>query len=145
MALIRSLLLGLLVYAAIAVCFPNWTGEAYHVVMLSAVAAGAVAVWFLEKILDLGSGAGKIGLELSLLAAIALFLTNVLTNFTLGTRGHDKSKPVLGRVMLLLGQNFDGITTLQRVMERNHPAVHPCPHAALAHIGMDGKGKIHGG
>ena len=74
MALIRSLLLGLLVYAAIAVCFPNWTGEAYHVVMLSAVAAGAVAVWFLEKILDLGSGAGKIGLELSFLAAIALFL-----------------------------------------------------------------------
>ncbi len=74
MAMIRSLLLGLLVYAAIAVCFPNWTGEAYHVMLLSAVAAGAVGVWFFEKILDLGSVAGKVGIELTFLVVIALFL-----------------------------------------------------------------------
>jgi hypothetical protein len=74
MALIRSLLLGLLVYGAIAVSYPNWTGQIYHVLVLSALAGGAVAVWFFEKILDIGSGAGKIGLELSFLVAIALFL-----------------------------------------------------------------------
>lgn len=74
MALIRSLLLGLLVYAAIAVCYPDWTGQAYHAMVLSMIAAGAVAIWFLHKILDLGSGASKIGLEAAFLVAIALFL-----------------------------------------------------------------------
>lgn len=73
MALIRSLILGLLVYGGIAVCYPDWKGEIYHVVMVSAIAGGAVAVWFLDKILDLGSGAAKVGLELSFLVGILLF------------------------------------------------------------------------
>ena len=74
MALIRSFLLGLLVYGAVAVCYPDWTGEAYHVMVFSVIAGGAVAIWFLNKILDLGSGAAKIGLELAFLLGIALFL-----------------------------------------------------------------------
>lgn len=74
MALIRSLIMGLLIYGAIAVCYPDWTGQIYHIMVLSAIAGGAVGVWFLHKILDLGSGAAKIGLELAFLTAIALFL-----------------------------------------------------------------------
>lgn len=74
MALIRSLLLGMLVYGGIAVSYPDWKGQVYHVVMLSAIAGGSVAVWFLSKILDLGSGAAKIGLELSFALGIALFV-----------------------------------------------------------------------
>lgn len=74
MALIRSLVLGLLVYGAMVVCFPNWTGQAYHAMVLSVIAAGAVAMWFLHKILDLGSGAAKIGLEVCFLITIAMFL-----------------------------------------------------------------------
>ncbi|MDD5303281.1 MAG: hypothetical protein PHS14_09250 [Elusimicrobia bacterium] len=74
MALIRSLLLGLLVYGAIAVCYPDWTGQAYHAMVLSVIAAGAVGIWFLDKILDLGTGAAKIGVEIAFLVAIALFL-----------------------------------------------------------------------
>ncbi|MEQ1920530.1 MAG: hypothetical protein ABL955_15180 [Elusimicrobiota bacterium] len=74
MALIRSLVLGLLVYGLIAVSYPDWTGQIYHVMVLSTIAGGAVALWFLDKILDLGSGAAKIGLEISFLVAIALFL-----------------------------------------------------------------------
>jgi len=74
MALIRSLLLGLLVYASIAVCFPDWTGEAYHAMVLSVVAGGSVAVWFLNKALDLSSGAARIGIEVVFYTAIALFL-----------------------------------------------------------------------
>lgn len=73
MALIRSLVFGLLVYGAIAVCYPDWKGEAYHVVMLSAIAGGSVAVWFLDKILDLGSGVAKVALELGFLVGIGLF------------------------------------------------------------------------
>ncbi|MBI4060688.1 MAG: hypothetical protein HY403_04590 [Elusimicrobia bacterium] len=74
MALIRSLILGLLVYGAIAVSYPDWTGEAYHALALSAIAGGAVGVWALGKILDLGGGAAKAAIELAFLAAIALFL-----------------------------------------------------------------------
>lgn len=74
MALIRTFVLGLLVYGAIALCYPDWTGEAYHVLVLSAIAGGAVGVWLLHKILDLGTGSAKIGVEAAFLIAIALFL-----------------------------------------------------------------------
>lgn len=74
MALIRSLLLGLGVYALVAVCFPDWTGQAYHVMVLSVIAGGSVAIWALDKVLDLGTGAAKVGIELAFLVAIALFL-----------------------------------------------------------------------
>lgn len=74
MALIRSFVLGLLVYGAVAVCYPDWTGQVYHVMVLSMIAGGAVAIWFLHMILDLGSGAAKIGIEAVFLVAIALFL-----------------------------------------------------------------------
>ena len=74
MALIRSLILGLLVYAAIAVCWPDWTGQAYHAMALSVIAGGAVGVWALHKILDLGEGAAKIGVEIGFLIGITLFV-----------------------------------------------------------------------
>jgi hypothetical protein len=73
-ALIRSLCLGLLVYGAITVCYPDWTGEAYHVMALSVIAGGAVGVWALGKILDLGGGTAKIAIELVFLAGIAIGL-----------------------------------------------------------------------
>ncbi len=74
MALIRSLILGLLVYGAIVVSYPDWTGQAYHIMVLSVIAGGAVGVWALDKVLDLGTGAAKVGVELAFLVAIALFL-----------------------------------------------------------------------
>jgi hypothetical protein len=72
-ALIRSLVLGLGVYALIAVAYPEWTGAAYHAMALSMIAGGAVGIWALDKVLDFGSGAAKIGIELAFLVAIALF------------------------------------------------------------------------
>ena len=74
MALIRSLILGLLVYGAIAVGWPEWTGEAYHVMVLSAIAGGAVGVWLLQRVLDMGEGVAKIGIEIVFLAGVALFV-----------------------------------------------------------------------
>jgi len=73
-ALIRSLILGLLVYGLIALSYPEWTGEIYHVMTLSMIAGGAVAVWFLQKVLDMGSGAAKIGVELAFLGIVGLFV-----------------------------------------------------------------------
>jgi hypothetical protein len=73
-ALIRSLLLGLVLYALMAVAYPEWTGAAYHAMALSMIAGGAVGIWALDKALDFGSGAAKIGIELAFLVAIALFL-----------------------------------------------------------------------
>lgn len=74
MALIRSFVLGLLVYGAVCVCYPDWTGQAYHVMAISVIAGGAVGVWALHTILDMGEGVAKIGVELAFLVAIALFL-----------------------------------------------------------------------
>lgn len=74
MALIRSLILGLGVYALIAVAYPEWTGAAYHAMVLSLIAGGAVGIWAIDKVLDFGSGAAKIGIELAFLSAIVLFV-----------------------------------------------------------------------
>lgn len=74
MALIRSLALALFAYGAIVLGYPDWTGEVYHALMLAMIAGGAVGVWFLGRILDLGSGAAKIGLELGFAAMVALFV-----------------------------------------------------------------------
>lgn len=74
MALIRTFVLGLLVYGLIVLCYPDWTGQAYHVMVLSVIAGGSVGVWALHKVLDLGTGTAKIGIELAFLVAIALFL-----------------------------------------------------------------------
>ena len=74
MALIRTFALGLLVYGLIALCYPDWTGQAYHVMVLSVIAGGSVGIWALHKVLNLGTGTAKIGIELAFLVAIALFL-----------------------------------------------------------------------
>ena len=74
MALIRLALLAALIYLGYAVAFPDYSGAAYHVVVLSVVAGGAVGLWLLKKILDLGEGAAKIALELAFLGAVAAFI-----------------------------------------------------------------------
>ena len=74
MALIRPAVLAALIYLCYAVAFPDYTGDAYHVVVLSVVAGGAVGLWLLKKILDLGEGTVKILLELAFLGAVAAFV-----------------------------------------------------------------------
>jgi hypothetical protein len=74
MALIRPALLAALIYLGYTVAFPDYTGGAYHAVALSAIAVGAVGLWLLKKMLDLGEGAAKIALELAFLCAVAAFL-----------------------------------------------------------------------
>jgi len=73
-ALIRTLILGLIVYGGFAVCFPDWTGAAYHAMLLSMIAGGAVGIWLFGKVIDIGSGTAKIALELAFAGVIALFL-----------------------------------------------------------------------
>ena len=74
MALIRPALLAALIYLGYAIAYPDYTGSAYHVVVLSVIAGGAVGLWFLKKILDLGEGAAKLVLELAFLGAVAAFV-----------------------------------------------------------------------
>lgn len=74
MALIRPALLAALIYLGYAVAFPDYTGGAYHAIVLSAVAGGAVGLWFLKKVLGLVEGAALVALELAFLAAVALFI-----------------------------------------------------------------------
>lgn len=73
-ALLRMLAAGGLVYAGFAVAYPDWEGTLYPVMTLSLIAGGAVGVWFLHKILDLGEGALKIALEIGFVAVIVLWV-----------------------------------------------------------------------
>ncbi len=70
----RPALLAALIYLGYAVAFPNYTGSSYHVMVLSIIAGGAVALWFLKKLLDLGEGAAKFVLELIFLGGVAVFV-----------------------------------------------------------------------
>ncbi len=74
MALIRPALLAALIYLAYAVAFPDYTGTAYHVVVISLIAGGVVGLWVLKKILDFGEGTAKLVVEAVFLAAVALFV-----------------------------------------------------------------------
>jgi hypothetical protein len=73
-ALIRPALLAALIYLGYAVAFPDYVGTSYHVMAFSLIAGGAVALWFLKKILDLGEGAAKLVLELVFLVGVAAFI-----------------------------------------------------------------------
>ena len=80
--MIRRALLAGLVYGGYVYAFPVSRGPAYHVMALSCLAAGVVALWFFTKFLDLGEGALKALLELSFLVIAALLL-----GFTMPQRG----------------------------------------------------------
>lgn len=74
MALIRPALLAFLIYAGYAVAYPDYVGTTYHVMVLSTIMGGAVGLFLLKELLDLGEGAAKLALELIFLAAIAAFV-----------------------------------------------------------------------
>lgn len=74
MALIRPAFLAALIYLGYAIAFPDYVGTSYHVAVLSIIAGGAVGLWFLKKILDLGEGTAKLVLELAFLGAVAAFV-----------------------------------------------------------------------
>jgi hypothetical protein len=73
-ALIRPALLAGLIYLAYAVLFPDYTGSVYHVAVLSLIAGGTVALWFLKKIIGLVEGTALIAAEAVFLLAVALFV-----------------------------------------------------------------------
>jgi hypothetical protein len=73
-ALIRPALLAALIYLGYAVAFPDYTASAYHVLVLSVIAGGAIGLWLLKKILGLAEGAALIVLELAFLGAVAAFV-----------------------------------------------------------------------
>jgi len=73
-ALIRPVLLAALIYLAYAVAFPDYTGTAYNIAVLSVVAGGAVGHWLLKKVLDLGEGTAKFLLEIVFLGGVAAFV-----------------------------------------------------------------------
>ncbi len=72
MGLIRTGVLAAAVYAFFVVAYPDGQGRLYHEVVPFLIAGGVVGLGFLKKILDLGEGMLKFGLELAFLAAIAL-------------------------------------------------------------------------
>jgi hypothetical protein len=74
MALIRPAALAALIYLAYVIAFPDYTNASYHALTLSLIAGGAVGLWLLKKVLDLGEGAAKLLLELVFLAGVAGFV-----------------------------------------------------------------------
>lgn len=74
MALIRPVLLSGLVYLAYRIAYPDGDGSLYHAMAPALIAGGAVGLWFLKKILDLGSDGAKFGLEAAFVAVVAVGL-----------------------------------------------------------------------
>ena len=83
MALIRPALLAGLVYLGYVVAFPDYEGTAYHVFALALIAGGAVGVWFLKKILDLGEGTVKILIEIIFVLGVV-----VIVGYTMPQKSH---------------------------------------------------------
>lgn len=73
-ALLRMLVMGGLIYGGFTVAYPDWEGTVYPAMTISLIAGGAVGVWFLHKILDLGEGTAKILLEVGFLVVITLWV-----------------------------------------------------------------------
>jgi hypothetical protein len=73
-ALLRMLAAGGLVYAGFAVAFPDGQGTVWNAMTMAFIAGGAVGVFFLHKILDLGEGAAKLALELGFVVAVVLWV-----------------------------------------------------------------------
>ncbi|NNN06991.1 MAG: hypothetical protein HKL90_13930 [Elusimicrobia bacterium] len=74
MALIRTAVLAGLIYAGFVVAYPDGHGALYHEFVPFLIAGGVVGLAFFKKILDLGEGALKFGLELAFLAAVAVLV-----------------------------------------------------------------------
>lgn len=73
-AILRMLAVGGLIYGGFAVSYPDWEGTVWPAMTLAFIAGGAVGVFFLFKMLDLTEGAAKIGLELTFVAAVVLWV-----------------------------------------------------------------------
>ncbi len=74
MALIRSAALAGLAYLVIALSYPDWDGQVYHVMVLSLIGGGAVGLFFLFKVLDLTEGFAKIAIEAAFVIGVAFFV-----------------------------------------------------------------------
>jgi len=61
-----------LVYLGYLVAFPDWGGRLYHALAPLLLAGGAVGLWFLLEVLDLG--AGRYGAELAFVALAAVLI-----------------------------------------------------------------------
>jgi hypothetical protein len=114
MALIRPALLAALIYLIYAISFPDYTGSTYHVVVLSVIAGGAVGLWFLKKILDLGEGGAKFVLELAFLGGVAAFVGYTMPQksgkppLTQWAEGARPTRETARRGLEKLGANPDG-------------------------------------
>jgi len=53
-----------------------------------------------------------------------------------------KRQPVAARLVVFLGNNFDDVAGAQLGAQGRHAAVHLGAHAGVAHLGVDGVGKV---
>jgi len=72
--LFRLLLVVAGVYGFFLTACPKWSGDAYHVVSLSFMIGGAVALTFFLTLVEIGSQALRVTLELAFVVAAFLYL-----------------------------------------------------------------------
>ncbi len=76
--MIRPLLLAALIYGGFAVADPAAIGGRDHAASFAVIGGGAVALWILKKVLDVGEGAAKLFLELVFLAGVAAYIVSTM-------------------------------------------------------------------
>lgn len=110
MALIRPAVLAALIYFGYSATVPGGGGSSYRAFVLSLIAGGAVGLWVLKKILDLGEGTAKIVLEGLFLAGVAVFVGMTIPHRAGKTplaRWKENARPEARRALKRLGLDPD--------------------------------------
>ncbi len=74
--------------------------------------------------------------------AAALVFVEPVLDLVAGARALDEGEPVAARLVILLGDDFDDVAGAQLGAQGHHAAVDLGAHAGVAHLGVNGVGKI---
>ena len=74
--------------------------------------------------------------------ALALVLVEPVLDLVARARALDEGEPVAAGLVVLLRDDFDDVAGAQLGAQRHHAAVDLGAHAGVAHLGVDGVGKV---
>ena len=100
------------------------------------------AIWLMRHFELAGFALQQLAADLD--GAAALVFVEPVLDLVAGARALDKGEPVAAGLVILLRDDFDDVAGAQLGAQRHHAAVHLGADAGVAHLGVNGVGKIDG-